>query len=109
MKRQNAFTLVEIIIVITIIGLLAAIIVPNFMKAREKSVENKARNEAGFEYSKVYQATLMVLTNPALTNTLNKELERKAVVAAETASNTVYLATLGAVYPNLTNVVAPKK
>jgi prepilin-type N-terminal cleavage/methylation domain-containing protein len=35
--RRGGFTLVEIMIVVAIIGLLAAIAIPNFMKARERS------------------------------------------------------------------------
>jgi prepilin-type N-terminal cleavage/methylation domain-containing protein len=38
--RKSGFTLVEIMIVVAIIGLLAAIAIPNFVKARDKAQKN---------------------------------------------------------------------
>jgi general secretion pathway protein G len=42
--RQAGFTLVEIMIVVAIIGLLAAIAIPNFLKARTSSQRNACIN-----------------------------------------------------------------
>lgn len=42
--RGAAFTLVEIMIVVAIIGLLAAIAIPNFIHARAKSQQNACIN-----------------------------------------------------------------
>jgi prepilin-type N-terminal cleavage/methylation domain-containing protein len=43
-NRQSGFTLVEIMIVVAIIGLLAAIAIPNFVRAREQAQLNSIVN-----------------------------------------------------------------
>ena len=43
-SRRMGFTLVEIMIVVAIIGLLAAIAIPNFVKARETARRNTCIN-----------------------------------------------------------------
>ena len=43
-RRREGFTLVELMIVVSIIGLLAAIAIPNFVKARSISQRNACIN-----------------------------------------------------------------
>ena len=43
-SKKSGFTLVEIMIVVAIIGLLAAIAIPNFVKARQTSQQNACIN-----------------------------------------------------------------
>jgi len=43
-KNKSGFTLVEIMIVVAIIGLLAAIAIPNFVRARTTSQQNACIN-----------------------------------------------------------------
>ena len=43
-RKQAGFTLVEIMIVVAIIGLLAAIAIPNFVRARTQSQKNACIN-----------------------------------------------------------------
>lgn len=57
-KRNQGFTLVEIMIVVAIIAILAAVAIPNFIKYRQNSqaaacVSNLKQIEAAFEQAKL--------------------------------------------------------
>jgi len=47
MKKRNGFTLIEVLIVVVIIGVLAALIIPRFLMAPEKAIVAEANHMLG--------------------------------------------------------------
>jgi prepilin-type N-terminal cleavage/methylation domain-containing protein len=66
-SRKSGFTLVEIMIVVAIIGLLAAIAIPNFIKARTTSQMNACINNLRQIDGAVQQWALENKKGPAAT------------------------------------------
>ncbi len=51
LKSQKGFTLIELMIVVAIIGILAAIAIPNFMQYQAKSKQSEAKTNLGGIYT----------------------------------------------------------
>jgi len=50
-RNQKGFTLIELMIVVAIIGILAAIAIPNFLKFQAKSKMSEAKTNLGAIYT----------------------------------------------------------
>jgi prepilin-type N-terminal cleavage/methylation domain-containing protein len=77
MKRQKGFTLIEVLIVVVILGVLAALIIPRFLNAPEKAIVAEANQLLG-SLIRAQQSNIdiggqfVAITDNATTATWNK-------------------------------------
>ena len=96
-KDRSAFTLVEIMIVVAIIGLLAALAVPGFVKARKQSQGRRILNDCRQQDAAVDQWALETgQTDGATVNTTGAATYLKTTwKAVDLLNNNYAVATVG--------------
>jgi len=104
--NRKGFTLVEIMIVVAIIGILAAIAIPNFLKSRTESQKNACIANLKQIEGALEQAKLAGISSPALTDIFGPDKYVKATPTCPYNTANAYTLPTGTARPACPNVAS---
>ena len=98
LREKKGFTLIELMIVVAIIGILAAIAIPNFLKFQAKAKQSEAKTNLGAVFT---AQTAYFGENNAYATTIMSSISVNPFFSLSFLNIFFYLLSVNIVYPEL--------